>query len=833
MARALLTWAGVWLVVSSGLLQAATQKLGATPAPPAAQYRALLDKYCVVCHNEKLRTANLLLDQADVEKVPEGAAIWEKVIQKLRTRAMPPKGVPRPDDAAYNSFASYLETTIDREAATNPNPGKAVTRRLNRNEYANAVRDLLALNIDGASYLPADENSFGFDNIGDTLTVSPMLIERYLSAARKISRLAIGDTGSQPLTDTYTVPRYLMQQDRVGEDLPFGLRGGIAVRHYFPADGQYDIQVRLWKDSRDYIRGLAEPHRLDVLLGNAKIGQFTIGGEKLGRSTPSFSNANFGDDAQEKYERTADDILHLRISVKAGTQLVGAAFVKETVVPENWRDGEEVPALAESTSERQTSAEDGTLQPPLGRIEYAQWKGGDPAVGSLTISGPYSATGVGETASRRKILLCRPANRKEEGPCAKRILSALATAAYRRPVTDAETASLMGFYKNGYDATSNGRPFEMGIEAGLERILVDPNFLFIIQRAPANVPPGTVYHITNVELASRLSFFLWSSMPDSELLDLAVKGKLQQPAVLEQQVQRMLADPRSHAFVVNFAGQWLMLRNLASINPDPDVFPYWDDNLRISLRQQSELFFESIIREDRAVTDLLDADYTFVNERLARFYGISDILGNQFRRVIVTDENRRGLLGQGAILAVTAYPNRTSPVLRGKWILENVLGSPPPPPPPNVPALKEEADDGKQLTVRQRMEAHRANAVCATCHARMDPLGFALENFDAIGGWRTMDANLPIDASGQLPDGTKFQGPAELRKLLVNHRDEFVSTLTEKLLTYALGRGTDYYDQPAIRGILREAAPKSYRWSSLVVGIVESTPFQMGSSREQ
>ncbi|OFW32323.1 MAG: hypothetical protein A3J28_05225 [Acidobacteria bacterium RIFCSPLOWO2_12_FULL_60_22] len=823
MLRTILSWMGIALA-GAGCLQAASQEPASHAPPVAAQYRAVLNRYCVTCHNEKLRTADLMLDTMDVEKVSASAPAWEKVVRKLRTGAMPPAGAPRPDQAAYDSFATYLETALDRAAAAKPNPGRPAIHRLNRAEYTSAIRDLLAIDtaaIDIRALLPADDAGHGFDNIADMLSVSPLLVERYMFAARKITRLAMGDPAARPFTENYDVSRYFVQEDRMSEDLPFGSRGGIAIRHSFPLDGEYVLKIRLQRNKDNYVIGLAEPHQLDVRLDGARIKRFTVGGERKGRSGPiySFILPDYrGDPEQERYESTADEGLEVRFPAKAGTQLVGVAFLNETLEPET----ELMP--------RQMHDE----------LTASGYKGGSPAVDRVSISGPYDAKGLGETASRRKIFLCRPTQSDpralasgslggDDGACARKILSTLARRAYRRPVTDGDVQTLLGFYQAG---RSEGG-FEAGIGMALQRMLVSPEFLFRIERDPANGAPGTSYRISDLEMASRLSFFLWSSIPDDPLLDLAERGKLKDSVVLNQQVRRMLADPRSKALVSNFAVQWLSLRNLRTMSPDPKVFPDFDDNLREALQQETELFFESMLREDRSLLDLLNANYTFLNERLARHYGIPNIFGSHFRRVTLSDEVRRGLLGQASVLTATSYANRTAPTLRGKWVLENLLGAPPPPPPPNVPSLKEEGGrEGKVLTMRQRMEQHRANPACAVCHTRMDPLGFALENFDALGKWRTAEGSTPIDPSGALPDGTKFQGPAELRKILLDRREQFVTTVTEKLLTYALGRGVEYYDEPIIRKIMREAAPSDYRWSSLISGIVNSTPFQMRRSPE-
>jgi mono/diheme cytochrome c family protein len=781
--------------------------LAALPAvsqeTPASAHRALVNRYCVTCHNERLRTAELTLDTADVDAVSRNAEVWEKVVRKLRAGAMPPTGLPRPDPAAYEAFTTYLETALDRQAAASPDPGATGTRRLNRTEYANAVRDLLAVEMDGESLLPADDSRFGFDNVGDVLTVSPLLSERYLSAARKISRLAIGDPAFGPVVETYDVPKYLYQDAQVSAELPFGSRGGVAIRHHFPLDGEYVIQIRLHKNHREFIRGLAEPHQLDVRLDGANIHRFTVGGDAKGKSAPVFSTAAQGDIPQELYERNADDALNFRFPAKAGSRLLGIAFLEEALATE------------------------GPLQQRMTQYDFTQYKGGKPAVASVTISGPYDARGVGETPSRHRIFVCTPAGPADDPAtrdCARKILSTLAHRAYRRPVTDEDVETLLSLYREGQSRAG----FEAGIETAMERILAGPEFLFRVERDPVNAARGAAHSISDLELASRLSFFLWSSIPDEELLNLAESGKLKEPAVFEQQVRRMLADSRSAALVKNFAGQWLYLRNLRVVSPDPEVFPYFDDNLRDAFRQETELFFESMLREDRSVLDLLDADYTFVNERLARHYGIPNVYGSHFRRVTLTDDRRKGLLGQGSILTVTSYANRTSPVTRGKWVLENILGTPPPPPPANVPALRERNESGKVLSMRQAMEQHRANPVCAACHRVMDPLGFALENFDGTGRYRTTDAKAAIDPSGTLPDGTPFEGAAGLRKVLREKRSEqFVLTVTERILTYGLGRGVEFSDAPAIRKIMREAQPSGYRWSSLILGVTRSMQFQM------
>jgi hypothetical protein len=776
--------------------QQATASL--SPAP-----RALLDQYCVTCHNERLKTAGLMLDKMDVEHVSDAAEAWEKVVRKLHTQAMPPAGLPRPDKRTYDRLASWLEFALDRAAVAKPNPGRPAVHRLNRAEYVNAVRELLALDADGRTLLPADDSGYGFDNIADVLSLSPGLLDRYLSAARKIGRIAIGDPTLRPTVETYNVSKYLVQDVRMSEELPFGSRGGIAIEHNFPLDGDYIVRIRLQRTLVEAIRGLAEPQQIEVRLDRARIKLFTVGGD--GPRAPYTG----GGSIPTEYERTADAGLEVRFAAKAGRRLVGVSFL------------------------RNSSAPDGVQRAPLAVSSFGFYieRDTEMAVNSVQISGPYNAKVPEDTPSRRRIFSCRPKSSADEAACAKTILTTLARRAYRRPATEADVQSLLRFYEAGRTEGD----FDAGVETALENILISPDFLFRIERDPAKIAPSTAYRLSDLELASRLSFFLWSSIPDDELLAVATRGQLKDRVVLEHQVGRMLADARATALVTNFAGQWLYLRNMRRMAPDPETFPGFDDNLREAMQRETELFVESTVREDRSVVDLLTANYTFVNERLARHYGIPNIYGSHFRRVTFSDDTRGGLLGQGSILMVTSYPTRTSPVLRGKWLLENILGTPPPPPPANVPPLQENGEGAsKPLSVRERMEQHRKNPVCASCHARMDPLGFALENFDAVGRWRTTsEAGTPIDASGVLPDGTKFEGPADLRKALLNRREEFVGTVTEKLLTYALGRGVDYRDRPAIRTIMRGAAPTDYRWSSLILGIVESTPFQMRRSLDR
>jgi hypothetical protein len=752
----------------------------------------MFDRYCVTCHNQRLRTANLALDSLNVERVADAAADWEKVVRKLRSRTMPPAGRPRPDAATYAAVVSALETSLDRAAAASPNPGRPVVHRLNRAEYANVIRDLLALDVDADALLPADDAAFGFDNNADVLTVSPLLLERYLSAARKISRLAMGDSTMRPSVESYDVSRYEVQDDRASEELPFGTRGGIAVHHNFPLDAEYVVSVRTQRR-----RGrAAQSDQLEVRLDREHVKTFMIGGDSNAPRSP--------EDADQADRAAAASKLEVRIPVKAGRHLVGVAFVQRTTA-------------AEGTAPAQL---------PVGNISFAGKRGAELGIERVDIAGPYDARPPDDSPSRKAILVCRP-NGADDSACARQILARLARRAYRRPATDQDLKRLLAFF--AVDRDRHG--FDAGIRAALERILVDPQFLFRIERDPAAAPEGTAYRVSDLELASRLSFFLWSSMPDDELLTLAERGRLRQPAVLEQQVKRMLGDARAQALVSNFAMQWLYLRNIQAVAPDVNAFPGFDENLRRAFQRETELFLQSQLREDRSVLELLDANYTFVNERLARHYGLPNIYGSHFRRVTYPDGRRGGLLGHGSVLTVTSYATRTSPVVRGKWLLENVLGAPPPPPPPDVPNLPDRADDGRPASVRERMEQHRANPACASCHAQMDPLGFALENFDAIGRWRTTgEGDGPIDAAGALPDGAKFDGPEELRKLLLTRRDDFVTTVIEKLLTYALGRGVEYYDRPAIRQIARDARAREYRWSSLILEIARSTPFQMRRS---
>ena len=778
--------------------------LHAAEAPASFEWqRAFLDQYCVACHNDVTRTANFTLQTVALDQVghrTDEVGVWERVVLKLRAREMPPPGLPRPEPLTYDRLASWLEVSLDEVAEASPNPGRPVIQRLNRAEYTNAIRDLLALEIDGREYLPADDSGYGFDNIGDVLTLSPSLLERYMIAAAKISQLAVGDPNLRPTLQTYERRPTMIQQGRMNEEQPFGTRGGESVRHYFPLDGEYRIKIRLQRTHANQIRGLAKPHDIQVRFDRARIAEFTVGGNGVINPWGAVMDASV-------YEQTADDGLELALDVKAGTHAIAVTFPEKRGLPE------------------------GLLEPNLSTAsyEFAGDRDAPMALGSIEISGPYNATKPFDTPTRNNHFTCDPIGTVSgDQGCATQILSSLARRAFRRPVTDDDLSQLMTFYASG--RVDGG--FDRGIQRALRAILVDPEFLFRIESEPTDVAPATAYKVSEVELASRLSFFLWSSIPDDELLALAEQRSLSQPDVLRQQVRRMLADPRSSALVENFAGQWLYLRNLPGVKPDPDAFPEFDDNLREAFRLETEMFVESQLRDDRNVLELLTADYTFLNERLAQHYGITGVYGNHFRPVSFNDGLRGGLLGQGSILTATSYPNRTSPTLRGKWVLDNLLGAPSPPPPPDVPDL-EDSDTLSPRSVRERLEAHRTNPVCASCHSRMDPFGLALEPFDAIGGLRLHDAGELIDASAQLPDGTSLEGPDGVREYLLGNEERFVATLTKKLLIYALGRGLEAYDPPAVRRIVRAAAADDYSWSSLVIGIVESVPFQMRRSLQQ
>ncbi len=777
-----------------------TAAVATTPA------RDLVTNYCVSCHNDKLKTANLNLSLADADHVFNSMETWEKVIVQLRSRSMPPPGRRRPDNSTYDTVASWLETELDRAAAARPNPGRpADLHRLNRTEYANAVRDLLGVEIDGTSMLPPDEQSQGFDTNADALTVVPALLDRYLTAAGKISRLAIGDPTLRPGFERYAAVKnnpsertQLWQTERLGEEFPLGSRGGIAARHYFPVDGEYVLRALLERTIDGPIHGLNVPNVIEIRIDDVRVGQFKVGGSE------PWPDAN--------------DAVEARVHVKAGLrQVVVTIHKSEAAKPEGL----------------------GLARIPIWSEAYGEDMNVQLVVPLLLIGGPYNGQLPQDSPSRRRIFVCSPEKDVVSGisrtspgetACAAKILSNLARRAYRRPATREDVQTLLEFFSRGR-ARGN---FETGIRTALERVLVSPDFLFRIEADPRGIAPATAYKVSDIELASRLSFFLWSSIPDDELLDLAIGGKLQDSKIFEQQVRRMLADPRARAALVgNFFSQWLQIRNVWLLTPDANKkFPWFDDNLRTAFVREIELFLDSQLTEDRSVVDLLTSDYTFLNEQLARHYGISDVYGSHFRRVQLADDRRRGLLGKASVLAVTSYPHRTSPTIRGKWLLENLLAAPVPPPPPDVNTTLEEEKTVKISSIREMLERHRSNAACASCHARMDPLGFALENFDVLGRWRTKDGDVDIDATGILLDGTKVDGPASLREALVQEKEQFVKAVTAKLLMYGLGREIDYSDAPAIRGIMRAAAAENYRWSSTILAIAKSTPFRMRMSRQ-
>ena len=767
--------------------------LSAQNAPTPSDLGATLKQYCFTCHNEKLKTGGLSLDQMDVSH-PGDAEAWEKVIRKVRVGMMPPQGMPQPDTATRNALVSYLQTSLDRAELARPNPGRPLVHRLNRAEYANAIRDLLSLEVDAATLLPPDDSGYGFDNVADVLGVSPVLLEAYVRAAGKISSLAVGDPNTAPGGETFRV-RQDASQDVHIEGLPLGTIGGILIKTTLPLDGEYLLEPKYFRTNLGVLRGLEYPSQCEIAVDGERVHLASFGGDADFKA--SLANMTTAGDA-------VDTRCSARVKLRAGPHVITSAFLRGSSTENTLR-----------------------LQPYIRSSNDTLDPAGRPHLDRFSITGPFHPTGSGDTPSRRQIFTCRPKAEAEEQPCARKIMTTLLRRAYRGTGSDTDLQRVMAFYDQGrHEGT-----FETGIEVALERLIASPKFVFRSERDPAHATLGTVYRISDLELASRLSFFLWSSIPDDELLRLATEGKLHTPAVLDQQMRRLLKDPKAAALTDNFAGQWLYLRNLRTMIPNSVEFPDFDDNLRQSFQRQTELFFASIIHEDRNVLDLMTADYTFVNQRLAKHYGIPNIYGSNFRRVAVTEEARKGILGQGSVLMVTSHTDRTSPVVRGKWVLDNLLGAPPPPPPPNVPALDESNQKGgRVLTMRERMEAHRANPYCASCHKLMDPIGFSLENFDATGWWRTREGGTggtPIDASGQLLDGTKINGPVELRNALLKNPEIFVATFTEKLMTYALGRGLASADMPVVRSIVREAAKSNYRFSSIVNGIIASAPFQM------
>jgi hypothetical protein len=781
------------LPAAAGALWPVTAHEFGRPGASAAPHVTLVTEYCLSCHDEDKKKGDLALDAILAEDVTRHPAAWEKVVRKLRARQMPPIGEPRPADAEYDAAIDGLVGALDRAARAKPNPGRTTTiRRLTRTEYKNAIRDLLALDVDVAALLPSDESSYGFDNVtvGD---LSPTLLDRYLSAAEKISRLALGRPQRSPGGDTIRIPPELTQEEHI-EGLPLGTRGGALVRYTFPLNGEYDIQVRLARDRDEHVEGLSEPHELELSLDRARLQVFTVKPLPREPGTPS--------DYQTSNEKI-DEHIKIRVPVTAGPHAIGVAFLKK-------------PSVLLETGR----------QPYQAHFNYYRHPRVQPAVYSISITGPYAATMTADSPSRRRLKL-PPATGAAPGDAdAKRILGSLLRRAYRRPIREADLRGPFELYR----AARAERDFDAGIEMAVAGVLVSPHFLFRVEQDPAGIPAQTPYRITDLDLASRLSFFLWSSIPDDELLDAAAAGTLHTPVVLERQVRRMLADSRSRALVDNFAAQWLHLRNLDSVTPDMRLFPDFDDNLRQAFRRETELFFESVLREDRSLMDLLRANYTFLNERLAKHYGVPHVYGSRFRRVSLDPETwRGGLLRHGSILTVTSYATRTSPVIRGKWILDNLLGLPPPPPLPDVPALDNTVNGG--LTVRQRLAEHRKNPTCAPCHNLTDPVGLSLERFDAIGRRRTVEAGMPIEVNGSLIDGRAFTDVDGLEAALLRRPDLFAGAFAEKLLTYAIGRGVEPSDAPAVRGIVRSARAHNFRVSSIILGVVNSPPFQMRNSR--
>ena len=748
--------------------------------------RALLDRYCVTCHNKRLKTAGLMLDAVDVNDAAAHGEVLEKVVRKLRSGQMPPEGRPRPDAATIDAYATALETALDAAAMTAPNPGRVASRRLNRLEYVNAIEDLLALEIDGETLLPSDMAGFGFDNNADVLSITPSLMARYITAATKISRAAVGSPENQPVMQVYKVG-FERRDIRSGEDMPFATHGGLAVRHHFPLDGDYEFAIRLKRSGTlETIEGIAEnEHELEVRVDHALVKRFTIGGKYPGPDGGQlFAVADDDVEGQirHEYRMRADHALETRVPIEAGTRLVSVAFTDLAPSPDAVR--------------------------------------GAPGVDMVYILGPFNGAVPEDTPSRQRIFICQPDDPGAEEPCAREILASLARRAYRRPVTDADVDPLIKIYREG----RSDRDFDAGIERALEALLSMPEFLLRVERQPVDAQPGAVYELSDIELASRLSFFLWKSIPDDELIELAARGQLSDPVVLEQQVRRMFADRRATRFMNDFVGQWLQVRNIHAQHPDGALFPGFNDTLRKNMVRETELFFESQVRADRPIAELLRADYTYLNQQLAEHYGVSGVYGSRFRRHTWKDDRRHGLLGHASLLTVTSYANRTSVVLRGKWVLENLLGAPPPPPPPNVPPLAEQ-DRRAPTSLRDRMEQHRANPVCALCHTRMDRLGFAMEHFDAIGRWRETDGGAAINVTIELA-GATIDSPRAFREALLSQGDEFIRTVTEKMLTYALGRGVEPFDAPTVRQLVRELKQDNYRWSSLVLGIVASEPFQ-------
>jgi len=786
---------GMLLAAWSGVpARAAPQgevRTGASPSQ-AGTIREFTNQYCIGCHSGRLKTAGLVLDSQDFEHPAADAAVWEKVIRKVQVGMMPPAGVPQPDPATRRALVAALSGALDEAARRTPNPGRPALHRLNRTEYANAIRDLLDLDVNPTTLLPPDDSAYGFDNVADVLGVSATLMEQYVSAAGKVSSLAVGDPDVSLAAEVYTIPQDA-SQDRHVEGLPFGTIGGVVAAPTIQVAGEYELSSTFFRTNLGVLRGLEYEHVLEYAVDGVRVHLTKLGGPDDWAANLE-NNTLIADEIEERAKA--------RVTLTAGPHQITAAWIKKS------------DAIDPVRATRPIRSSHDTRDPL-----------GIPHLSTFTIAGPFKPAGPGDMPSRRKIFTCQPAPNAEDR-CARQIVSTLARRAYRGQGTDADVDRLMSFWREG----RRQRDFERGIQVALQRVLASPKFVFRAEREPEQLPAGRAYRISDLELASRLSFFLWSSLPDDELLEVAARNRLRDPAVLERQVRRMLTDPKSDRFVDNFAGQWLYLRNLTNHQPNSMVFPDFDDNLRQAFRREAELFFESMVREDRNVLDLMTADYTFVNERLARHYGIPNVYGSRFRRVTLTEDARKGLLGKGAILTVTSHATRTSPVVRGKWILDNILNAPPPPPPANVPPLPETEESGRVLTMRERMEAHRKNPVCANCHRLFDPIGLAMENFDAVGRLRARDGGslgAPIDASGELVDGTKVDGVASLRRALLRQPELFVGTVTEKLMTYALGRGVAPDDMPAVRAIIREAAGRENRLSAVVLGIVRSTPFTM------
>jgi mono/diheme cytochrome c family protein len=806
MKRALFVAAVVYFVVAAsvGSHAGAPVDQARTVSSPGDAPQAVIAQYCITCHNARAKTGGLTLETLSLDAAGNDAETWEKVVRKVRAGLMPPAGMPRPARATLDAFAGTIEAAIDRAAAGSPHPGRVPLHRMNRVEYANALRDLLAIEADVSTLLPADNSSGGFDNIANVLGVSPSLLEGYISAAAKVSRLAVGDREAPAKQITYTVKSDLSQNQPV-DGQPLGTRGGIVFTHTFPVDGEYAFRLALKRSTGGVFGGGATGQQLEVTVNDQLVKRFLlepVAGSFMRDVPGAPSTVRRTDPADEVVSMNGR--LEFRVAVKGGPRTVRVAF-RDTAYEAN----EDLVRRPLSTTYN------GAIGSQYGYRTV-------PHLSTVTLTGPYNMDSVGDTPSRRRIFICRPASATDEAACARRILSSLVQRAFRRAPQDADVESFFALYRQERERTGN---FDAGIELALRRILADPEFIFRFEGAPAGTRPGTPYRISDTALASRLSFFLWSSIPDDELLTLAIAGKLHEPAVLEQQARRMLTDPKAAALVTNFASQWLYLRDLKNARPDDSLFPDFDDNLRQGFQRETELLFESLLRDNRSVLDLIDADYTFVNERLAKHYGIAGVYGPDFRRVRVTDEARRGLLGQGSFLLVTSSANRTSPVIRGKWILENLFGSPPPLPPPDVPAFQERPT-ATAKSVRERIEEHRRSPTCAGCHKIMDPIGLALENFDAVGHWRTQDEGVPIDTSAQLVDGTPLKGPASLRAALLDRSDAFVASLTEKLLMYGVGRETTYADMPVVRAIMHGAAPQRYRLPDILLGVVNSAPFQ-------